>query len=123
MEVLGVDVDADADAAGADADADAEANAVASAFGSRTVANISVIRFIVPCMPLTATAVVIFPFCVREGGAMASLDFEPLERFFGGDVGGRGWVSERLEGSEDGLVDCIDGGGWDERESRERLIP
>ena len=111
MDVSGV-VDVGADAAGADA----ETNAVASAFGSRTVANISVIRFIVPCMPLTATAVVSFPFCAWEGGAMASLVLEPLERFFGGDVGGRGWVSEGLEGSEDGPVDCIDGGGWDERD-------
>ena len=107
-DVLDVDdVDAGADAG---VDADAVTNAVASAFGSRTFANISVMRFIVPCMPLTATAVVSFSFCAREGGAMTSLAFDPLERFFGGDVGGR--VSEGMEGSEDRLVDCVDGGGF-----------
>ena len=61
-------------------------------------------------MPLTATAVVSFSFCVQEGGAITSLVFEPLERFFGGDVGGRG--PEGSEGLEDGPVDCVlDGGG------------
>ena len=67
-------------------------------------------------MPLTATAVVSFSFCARERGATTSLAFDPLERFFGGDVGGRGLVAEVMEGSEDGSVDCIDGGGWDERD-------
>lgn len=37
--------------------------------------------------------------------------FDPLERFFGGDVEGRGSGLEGMEGSEDGPVDCIDGGG------------
>ena len=108
--------DDDTDTDGADADADAVTNAVASAFGSRTVANISVMRFIVPCMLLTATAVVSFSFCVREGGEMTSLTFEPLERFFGGDVEGRGFKGMEGVGSlaKDGLVDCIDGAGWDE---------
>ena len=35
---------------------------------------------------------------------MTLLAFDPLEHFFGGDVGGRGSEMER---SEDGLVDCI----------------
>ena len=115
MGVLNVD-DAGAGADDADdADADAVTNAVASALGSKTFANISVIRFIqvVPCMPLTATAVVSFSFCAREGGAMISLAFDPRERFFRGDVGGRGLDTEGLEGSEDGVVDSIDGGGTD----------
>jgi hypothetical protein len=94
-----------------DADADAVTNAVASAFGSRTFANISVMQFIVPCMLLTATAVESFSFCVWEGGAITSLLFDPLEYFFGGEVGGKGLDSEGLEGLEDGPVDCIDGGG------------
>ena len=44
---------------------------------------------------------------------MISLAFDPRECFFGGDVGGRGLDMEGLEGSEDGVVDCIDGGGTD----------
>ena len=100
MDVSDVD-DHDTDAG---ADADAATNAVASAFGSSTVANISVMRFIVPCMPLTATAVVSFSFCVRVSGATTLLAFDPLERFFRGDVGGRG---SEMEGSGDGPADCI----------------
>ena len=67
-------------------------------------------------MLLTATAVVSFSFCVREGGEMTSLTFEPLEHFFGGDVEGRGLEGMEGHGSEDGLVDCIGGVGWDERD-------
>jgi hypothetical protein len=47
---------------------------------------------------------------------MTSLTFEPLEHFFGGDVEGRGLEGMEGHGSEDGLVDCVGGVGWDERD-------